>query len=102
MKHVDQMVARACITDLLRAGFEISVFDGEEITVARSRRARKVLAAMATTDEDYLFVFRPGEAARSGWVRFIYGNGPGEVINDYTTNLETIIAKTNALAERVS
>jgi hypothetical protein len=36
-----------------------------------------------------------------GWVRFIYGNDGWDVINDYTTNLEPVIAGVNALAEKM-
>lgn len=33
--------------------------------------------------------------------RIIYGNTGFDVINDYTTNLETVLAGTNALADQL-
>jgi hypothetical protein len=35
-----------------------------------------------------------------GWVRFIYGNGGWDVINDYTTNLEPWMTNVDAIADQ--
>lgn len=104
MKIVEAMIAKQCIADLLAAGFYVTMHDGEEDMVIRSRDADAIFAAMATTDEDYLFVSDKATGAANkradcGWVRFIYGNSGPEVINDYTTRLEKTIAPTNKLAE---
>ena len=94
----DQIIWRTIML-LLAAGFEISVFDSEETTLFRSQDVESIYAAMGTSDEDYLYVYRRnsnGEydaGAHYGWVRFIYGNDDVEVINDYTTNLEPIMCK---------
>ena len=82
----------------------MAVFDGEEIALEASTDVRAIIAAMFSTDEDYLFAMTPGEDGklkRAGWVRFIYGNTGFDVINDYTTNLETVLAGTNALADQL-
>jgi hypothetical protein len=96
---VEQKIARFTVRALLRAGFSISVYDTEEITVTRSRDATTICDAMSTTDEDYLFVYRDGERDRFGWVRFIYGNDGWDVISDYTTNLDPQMDAVNEYAE---
>ena len=67
---VEGKIARRAIRDLLKAGYHLSVYDGEEITVKRSTNPKALAAAMFTTDDDYLFVYRPGEAFSSGWAGF--------------------------------
>lgn len=97
-------IARKTIDVLLAMGYKISVNDGEEVTVNRSRDRDKILAAMFTTDEDALLVHLSGDAKNDGpfgWVRFIYGNDGWDVINDYTTNLEQVLKPVNELADRL-
>lgn len=98
-QETERKIASQCINDLHNAGYALTVYDGEEETVQRSLDHNEVLGALMTTDEDYLFVHRPGELAHFGWVRFIYGNDGPDVINDYTTNLEDVLTKTMALAD---
>jgi hypothetical protein len=90
-------MARATIAAILAAGFSVTVNNGEEDDeISSSRDAESIYRAMFSTDEDYLHVVRhkPGAGANvmeSGWIRFIYGNEGPDVINDYTTNLESIL-----------
>ena len=94
---IEDQIIRGTIYALLANGFELSVNDGEETTVYRSKDIDELFAAMKTTDEDYLVVHEAGDdrslRSRVGWVRFIYGNDDTEVINDYTVNLEPIMVK---------
>lgn len=87
-QRVERSIARKCIAALLRAGFEISVNDGEETTVKSSTKRREIFAAMFSTDQDYLLVHKAGVETHFGWVRFIYGNDGWDVISDHTINLE--------------
>jgi hypothetical protein len=96
---IEQKIARFTVRALLDAGFFITVYDGEEMTVTRSRDVATICDAMNTTDEDFLFVYRDGERDRFGWVRFVYGNDGWEVINDYTTNLDSQMDAVNQYAE---
>lgn len=94
---IETQIIKATIGALLAPGFELGVNDGEETTVSRSRNADEIFDAMKTTDEDYLYVYRvepEGSLMKPhmGWVRFIYGNDDTEVINDYSMNLEPIMA----------
>jgi hypothetical protein len=98
--RIEQKIARYTVRTLLRAGFLLSVYDGEEITVIRSTDAATICNAMSTTDEDYLFVYRPTEQERFGWVRFVYGEYGYDVICDYTTNLDEQMETINKYAEK--
>lgn len=96
-KMLERRVVRKCAGALLNAGYLLGVYDGEETTLRRSGDLRAVMAALGTTDEDWLIVYdprkaEPGKTApRAGWVRLIYGNEPCYVINDNTVNLEHVI-----------
>ena len=103
-QKIERQIARKTAKDLIAAGYSVAVFDGEEIALEASTDVRAIMAAMFSTDEDYLFAMTPsedGKMKRAGWVRFIYGNTGFDVINDYTTNLETALTETNALADRL-
>ena len=89
---IETQIIKATIGALLAAGFQLSVFDGEETTVSRSTDMAAVLDALRTTDEDYLFVYQIDGEGHYGWVRFTYGNDDIEVISDYTTSLEPVVA----------
>lgn len=96
---MERLIARQAIADLLAAGYLIDVNDGEVTTVEGSGDPAVILAAMFTTDEDYLVA--KGVGSR-GWVRFIYGNDGWDVINDYTVNLAGALTRTTALTDQLS
>lgn len=127
--RIETRIIKSAIAELLKAGYLLGVHNGEETTIKRSRDARAVLENLQTTDDDYLLVYgpsaqpqRPGELCtdaacpvrvdgiphahppivRIGWVRFVYGNDGWDVICDYTTNLESALESTNALADRIA
>ncbi len=100
-RFLEKLLLERCIADLLDAGFQVSVFDGEDYPIKRSTDAAAILAATRSTDEDYLYAYRPLQDGVAGWVRFIYGNGE-DAVSDYSTNLEDVIKRTNALAEEMS
>jgi hypothetical protein len=89
---------RKAIKAFLDAGYKLSVFDGEEVTLKRSTDAEAIFKALRTTDDDYLFVHRGEEKPRCGWVRFVYGNDGYDVISDYTVNLEDVLSPVNDYA----
>ncbi len=101
--RVEERIARATVRALLAAGYEVSVFNGEEET-KRSGEFAEVAGALFETDEDWLRVHEVvlpslGGSRRVGWVRFVYGNDGWDVICDYTVNLEAVLAPVNAMAE---
>jgi len=86
---IERQIARFMIRELLRAGYKLGVNDGEETVLKHCASAKQVFNAMFSTDEDRLLVYRNGKP--DGWVYLVYGNDGFDVINDYTTNLESVM-----------
>ena len=98
-QNVEREIAQLTIKTLLAAGYQLAIYDGEEVH-PKTRRAHKALEAMMQTDEDYILVFVPDQPKRHiGWVRFVYGNDGWDVINNYTTNLERVLAPVTAYCD---
>lgn len=92
---IERKIARLTAEALVDAGFTVTVNDGEEDVVKDSTDVSAILDAMFSTGEDYLIVTFPYTGklpGLRGWVRFIYGNDGYDVINDYTTSLEDVLA----------
>jgi hypothetical protein len=79
---------RRLIGHALAQDWTVSVNDGEEWTVKKSRDSDEILAALATTGEDTL-KFRDPEGKAVGTMYLVYqgGDNPGdEVVCDYSDN----------------
>ncbi|ABI60827.1 hypothetical protein [Nitrosomonas eutropha] len=103
-QNIERQIARSAVNALIKAGYSVAVFDGEEIALEAARDIGAIMDAMFSTDEDCLFAMitmKDGKKKRVGWVSFVYGNAGYDVISDYTTNLETVLADTTALTERL-
>lgn len=99
-QEIERKIASQVINDLHNAGFSISVNnDGDEDEVVCSLDHNEVLGALMASDEDYLYAIKPGEVLHSGWVRLVYGNDGSDVISDYTTNLDSVLAKSIELSD---
>lgn len=81
-------IATRLITDVIAQGGLISVNDGEETVLVRSNSLEAILAAMFSTDEDYLYVTMPNSTKRAGGFCFIYGNDGWDVIADWSWSNE--------------
>lgn len=81
-QDIESKIIRRLIRDILAAGCAISVYDGEEYTVTRSRDAAVIIGACATTDETTLTIGNDA-GVRIGSIWLVHGNGP-DVISDYT------------------
>lgn len=89
---------RKIVFAAINAGFTVGVNDGEETVLKRSTNVSEIMRALFSTNEDYLLIYKDsgevyGPFECFGWVYLIYGNGPDEVVNDYTTNLEVPFMK---------
>jgi hypothetical protein len=83
---------------LIADGYDVSVNDGGETTVKRSRDPDEIVAALRTTDEDTLIVTGP-ILRRSAVVQLVYGNAPDEVVADHSTSLQETMDKLDAWIE---
>lgn len=106
-RHLDRCeraVVGQLVADILAAGLDIGIFDGEEISLHRSREAGAIAAAIAATDETTLVIrdARARDNGRLGLVGSVYlvhGEG-ADVIADYTDwpGMEPLVAPAMALA----
>ena len=81
-------VVRRLIGNALAQKWLVSVNDGEEWTVRKSKNRDKILEALATTGEDVLR-FHDSEGNNLGMISLIYQGGDSdgeEVISDHTDN----------------
>lgn len=90
MEHAtegERWYARKLVRNLLSRGLSVSVSDGDEWTVVRSRKEGEILEALATTDADEI-VASDDAGTRKGWFFLVWGNDPEgtELIADYTSN----------------
>ena len=98
-QQIERQIIQRIVKDALDAGFQITVDDGgDQPSVRRSADEAAIMAAVMLTDEDFLHYSKPGEPLQ-GWVRLIYGNDGWDVVNDYTTNLEPLMAGATAEAD---
>lgn len=88
-KH-ERPVVTALLTACLAGGENtISVYDGEEWSVKRTKSISKITDQLGAAEEDQL-VIRNANKEQIGWFWLIYNNGsegdPVIVIADYTAN----------------
>jgi hypothetical protein len=93
---------RQCIADLLDAGYSMSVYDRGELIVSASTDPAAILAAMATTETDWLYVGDRASDERVGWVRCIFGNDGPDVLRDYCANLEPVLTRAKIAPGKVA
>lgn len=100
---IERRIIERLVTDAIAAGFAVSVDDGGETTVKRSRDLAEIMAAVMTTDEDHLHIHRQDSRYAFGWVRLIYGNDGWDVIADHTDNeaMRALVAGATALADQI-
>lgn len=80
---IEKGIAKRVVRAAIEAGFTVSLHDGGEYTVKRSRKLSEVVGAMFTVDEESLEI-RDSEGGLIGTVWFVYGNDGFDAINDYT------------------
>lgn len=107
--RIERKIVRKVISDMLKAGFWLSVDDGEEESIT-SRSQSAIESAIMNTDEDRLYIYtetqiaawkNTGKCECMGWVFFVYGNSGFDVISDYTTNLEEYLQDAEQLANQL-
>lgn len=96
---IERCIIQAAIHGLLEAGYYVSVHDGEETAVNKSRNADTIFGETGATDEDYLIAYtRENEKwQRVGMVWLVHGNGY-DVVCDYSVALESALSAANATA----
>lgn len=104
---IERAIIRRAVTDLLAAGYEVEVFDGEETALPRCTDLDTIMAAIMSTDMDIMRVWRRPDVAdapmyRFGGIQLIYGNDGHDVIADYATNLDDALKGASEMAEAIA
>jgi hypothetical protein len=89
-QEAEMSAIRKLVQTALAAGLHVSVHDGEEVTIRRSRDEAAIVGAMRTTDDDRLFFFT-SDGTRKGLVWLVYGNDPYDVIAEYSASLDEML-----------
>ena len=79
-----------------------ATYDVEEILAGPTRDAAKIVAQVGLMDEEAVHFFdKSGEEV--GWIHLVsdYGSNPGEVICNYTTNLEEGLERSSEIASHI-
>jgi len=97
---LEKQIARAFVKEVLATGCTISVHDGEEFPVKRSKDAKEILDAMMSTDEDRLYVRKDGDLI--GVAQFVYGNDGWDVLANYHVSLEPYMTAVNKIVQKYS
>lgn len=110
MSAPEARIVEKLVDDLLAAGLNLSVYDGEEWPLRNSTDKDAIWAALASTDRDEIVVSNPkneqGLWPRLGWIILIWGNDQ-DVISDYSISLgeddggPNYIGGANKLAEQL-
>lgn len=103
-QRVERRIVKTIVRDALKAGYTIDVYDGETITLRRSKTSTAILAHLFTTDEDCLHLRNAADAKYVGMIYFVYGNDDGEnVVCDHSVNpaITDVLARALELSERL-
>ena len=98
-QRIERAIVGRAVRDALRAGYSLSVNDGEAFAILRSRNRAAIMRALFSVDEERLYIHAGDTGRRVGWVYLVYGNDGPDVIADYTGNLESLLTGANACAE---
>lgn len=79
-KEIEMRIARKCVREFRKRGFNLGVWDGEETTVKDHDGEDAIMKALRTTDMDRLLIYAEGQ--RIGSVLLVWGNGR-DVISDW-------------------
>ena len=85
----ERAIAERLVTDAIAQGYQVSVNDGEGWVVKRSTDSKAIMAALFSTDEDYIRIRKDGEETSVGTFTLVYGNDGWDVIADWSYSAET-------------
>lgn len=97
-QKIERRIVRTFVKAALADGCDISVYDGEAFCLKRSTSEKDIMAAIMSTDEDYLVVGKFGK--KHGSVQLVYGNDGYDVISDYSISLEYLMPVVRAAEEK--
>lgn len=97
-QDIEREIAERLIDKVLADGHVVSVHEGEDWAIRESMDRDAILASMASTDADKVYIWKDGE--RKGWFWLIYGNG-NDLISDFVSNTYCCEAVNHAIQEEL-
>lgn len=99
--EVERQIVTRAIKDALKAGYALNIDYGDGDVLSEASADREViLSKIMQGDDDRVYYYKDGKCI--GWAWFVYGNDGWDALSDYTTNLESVLAGANKLADRYS
>lgn len=104
-QEMERAICGRLVLTLLAAGYALRAGSEGEWYGPRTTDANEIAGQLFACDIDNLFVYRASGDSPTGWfrtasVQLVYGNDGHDVISDYSTKLETVLAPVNAYADR--
>lgn len=102
-RTTDQDIIRRLLKGLFADGYAINVDNGGEEMELSAPTADFEIAwgVIGEADMEHIYVYPfagPKGRKAIGWVLLVFGNGVGELISDYTVNLESVLKPVNEYA----
>lgn len=97
--EIEHRIVRKYIKAVLDAGYSVRAIEsgGEELHPWSEKMPPN--DALFACD-DLVIHCRKAEGGSISFIYFVFGNEPGEVVNDYSVSLEEVIAPINQYAEQ--
>jgi hypothetical protein len=96
----EKLIVGKLVRDMLAAGYCLTIWNGgDEPELERSTDEAKIFADLGASGHDEI-VAHTAAGKRAGWVMLVWGNDC-DVICDYTTNFEAVLAGANTLADEL-
>lgn len=95
-QRIEKTIIRALLIAGIGSGYTISVNNGEEIVLKESTDRLAIMRELMSVDEETLIFHKDGK--RAG-VFLTYGNDGYDVICDYNTSLEPLMAVPDKLSD---
>lgn len=85
LSKVEDRIIRTVARNILRAGYRITVNDGEEDALVNGLRLEEVMAEVGHTDQTRFDIFSRDKTVYHGFVWFVHGNEE-DVVSDSSAN----------------
>lgn len=95
---IERAVVRRAVTDLIAAGYELRLHDGESWATGYTKDVGVIMGELMATDEETICA--RGERG-IGTVYLVYGNSGWEVIADHSVSLGEFLKGSNELADEI-
>ena len=97
---IERAIVRKAVTDLIAAGAQVALHDGEDWAVKKTTNVGEIMAGIMSVDEESLWVYGPAPA-RSRVIELVYGNDGWDVISDHSGSLTELLAGASKLADEL-